>query len=60
MNDTRLLYNIRHKEIKTQEDELLLKYHEILATICEYLVSESKWHISSEDAIKKIREIISI
>lgn len=55
---SRILYDVRHKECKTEEDELLLKHYKILANISEILVSESKWHISSDVAVKRIREVM--
>ena len=56
-SSTRVLYNIRHKENKTEEDELLLNYRRTLASISNILVSQSKGHIEDEYAIEKIREL---
>lgn len=54
--DFDLISEIREKETKSETEWVLLKYHSCLALISEVLVSESKCHISSEEAIRKIRE----
>lgn len=59
MKEYKLFYNLRHKENKTQEDKLLLKYRELLGTISEVLVDESKCHLTQEEALNKIRKYIS-
>lgn len=59
MKEYELFYKLRHKEDKTQEEELLLKYHRLLTTISEVLVDESKLHINKEDALNKIRNYMS-
>lgn len=56
--DQRKLYQLRHKENKTEVEETLLKYRESLSLICEILVSESKEHISKEKALEEIRNCI--
>lgn len=56
--DINLLREIRHKQDKTPTEELLLKYHYVIANINEILVSESKWHIKPDKAIKEIRQIM--
>lgn len=59
MEDYKLFREIRHKEQRTQTEELLLQYRKALATISEILVDESKMHISSEKALEKIHEVVS-
>lgn len=58
MTDSKILREIRNKEEKTEVDEIALRYYGALATISEYLVSASKWHIDDTKAVAKIREII--
>jgi hypothetical protein len=53
-----LLFNLRHKENRTEQEELLLSYFRALSLIGEALVSESKQHISTEDCVNKIRSIM--
>jgi len=57
MDELEIRYKLRHKENKTQEDKLLLKYYEQLFLISEILVEESKQHISPEKAIRDIRSV---
>lgn len=56
MEDFDLVRGIRNKEEKSEMEHVLLKFYYSLAMISEILVEESKLHISSEDAISKIRE----
>jgi hypothetical protein len=55
----RFWYDLRHKENKTEVDNVLLNYHNVIAVISEILVDESKSHISSENAVKEIREYMN-
>jgi hypothetical protein len=59
MEEYKLFYELRHKQNKTQTEELLLNYRKTLAVIGEILVDESKVHISSEKAINQIREYMN-
>lgn len=59
MKEYELFYKLRHKKQKTQEETLLLNYRELLSTITEILVDESKSHITKEEALNKIRNVIS-
>jgi len=58
MQDYQLLHSIRVKENKTDEDKLLLHYHNMLAIICECLIDESKRHISIDDTVTEIRKVM--
>ena len=49
---------LRHKEYKTEEEELLLKMRETYAFISETLVTYSKCHCESEEALEKIRKAV--
>ena len=51
--------HIRKKKEKT-EDEMILDYYYRLATISEILVSNSKWHLTDEEAIQEIRRILDV
>lgn len=50
---------LRHKENKTNEEKAFLEMHRILAEISNILVEESKWHITREQALEKIRETMN-
>ncbi len=52
--------HIRKKKEKTEEDEMILDYYYRLATISEILVSNSKWHLTDEEAIQEIRRILDV
>lgn len=59
MEEYKLFRELRHKQDKTQVEELLLKYRKTITTISEILVDESKMHISSEKTLKKIHNVIN-
>ena len=59
MKDYQLLSSIRRKENKTDEDKLLLHYHDMLAIICECLVDESKCHISRDETVTEIIKVMN-
>lgn len=54
-----LIRSVEKKENKSKLDWTLLAYHKTLAIISEILVSESKLHLSSEEAIEKIRNCMN-
>lgn len=54
-----LIREIEKKENKSEIEWALLSYHKTLSIISEILVSESKIHISSEDAIIRIRKCMN-
>lgn len=49
---------MRKKQNPSLKEELLLKYRDMIFSISETCINESKCHISSEDAIRKIRQIL--
>lgn len=51
-------YDIEHCDDVGKLRKLCLEYRHQLFWISETLVDESKWHISAEDAITKIREYL--
>lgn len=54
-----LIREIESKENKNETEWTLLNYFKTVAIISEILVSESKLHLSSEDAIKEIRKVMN-
>ena len=50
---------LRHKRTKANEEIAFLEMYKILFKICDVLVEESKWHLTSEQAIERIREHMS-
>ena len=48
----------KYVEIEKVEEEIINHYYHAMCMISCALVDESKCHISSEDAIKKIRNIL--
>ena len=59
MKEYKLMREIRNKENKSQTEEILLNYQKVIEYISEVLVDETKWHMSSEEAIELIREYMS-
>lgn len=51
--------NLRLKENKTKEEQLLLDSRSVIANISEYLISYDKCHSNAENTLEKIREEIS-
>ena len=58
ISETRLIHELRHKENKTQAEDLLLRYWHAISSICEITVQESKRHIEPDMAIERVREYI--
>lgn len=50
---------LRKKENKTKEDEILLEFRDSITIISETLVDNSKMHISDKECIEEIREILT-
>lgn len=50
--------NLRKKENKTEEEQLILKLHESVATISEILIGYDKCHYTEEKVIEDIRKTI--
>lgn len=50
------IINLRKKENKTNEEIAFLEMYKTLFNISEVLVDESKWHLTSKQAIEKIKE----
>lgn len=55
----KLLRGLRQKENKSEVEQVALNYSECIANISEILVDESKKHLSSDEAIYKIREYMA-
>lgn len=53
-----LIEELEDKENKTEVEWTLLNYYKTFAIIIDILVEESKFHVSSEEAIKTIRQVI--
>jgi hypothetical protein len=60
MDKHKILKDIRMKEEYelTEQEQLLMNFYYSLGYISEMLVEESKLHVSSADAILKIREYL--
>lgn len=56
--DYRGWYNLRHKESKTEQEELLLELRKTIGVISEILVNYDKGNYSEEGAIKDIGEVL--
>lgn len=56
--DYKFWRQLRHKESKTEEEILLLKMRETYTFISETLVSYSKAHCDSEEALEEIRKAV--
>ena len=54
-----LIEELEDKDDKTEVEWTLLSYYKTLSIIIDILVEESKLHVSSEEAIKIIREVIT-
>lgn len=54
-----LIREIEDKENKSKVEWEFLNYYKTIAIISEILVSESKLHVSSEDAIIQIRKVMN-
>jgi hypothetical protein len=57
-NIAEIVYDVHHTKNKTIEQELLLELYNKYANISEICVSESKCHITSSEAVNKIRTIL--
>lgn len=59
MSYTLLALQLKKKDDRTEVEEAFLQQHKVLAIISEVLVEESKLHISSEEAVVKIRDYMN-
>jgi hypothetical protein len=57
--DYKFWRQLRHKEDKTEEELLLLKMRETYTFISEALVSYSKCHCDSAEALEEIKKALS-